>query len=471
MRHETWSNRRGRVWTPYARCNTFGTMPICPYCETQTETPLTPCPSGDGFYTIDEEDWRACRGEPLLGWPVAGRFVVTNLIGRGSMARVFRARQIQLNRDVALKLFDSAALQHELLPQGDRAEAIEIAKERFEREAQVLAQISHPNCVTLYDYGVSADGRFLFIAMEFVQGLSLRQAVNRGLKFGAIVEIAQQVLLALREAHALGIVHRDLKPENIILSVRFGTEEQVVKVVDFGIAKMLTNTEESRTMVGMLFGTPAYMSPEQCRGETETVTKASDIYALGCVLFELVTGRLPFNATTPQEMVRMHLECPPPEAIARHGMEIPETFKGFLKTCMQKDPAARFPDAHAALVALDEIVGSTPGLSSTSGYMRRRAAASQPSGSKVVVPKDQIRGDQIAPPSRETAAAVSATVPKRSQQSQDPTLGITDTHPPGTLPSLHANAKLTAVLVVGFIAVILFCVVLLYFIWFRIVGP
>ncbi len=446
-------------------------MAICPYCETHSETQLELCPSGDGFYTIDEKDWQSCRGEPLLGWPVAGRFVVTALIGRGSMARVFRARQLQLNRDVALKLFDSASLQHELLPAGDLDQAIALAKQRFEREAQVLAQISHPNCVTLYDYGVSSDGRFLYIAMEFVQGLSLRHAVNRGLKFDAIIEIAQQILLALREAHGLEIVHRDLKPENIILSMRVGTEEQVVKVVDFGIAKMLSGEQESRTMAGTLFGTPAYMSPEQCRGETDTVTAASDIYSLGCVLYEIVCGRLPHPAQTPQEMVRMHIMDPPAEVVPRAGLEIPPEFAAFLVRCMQKKPADRFPNAHAALVALDEFVGTAMSSGpSTSEYMRRRAASAQSRTARVSVPKDQIRGDQIVPP----VVQSSVPPPRMTQRSQEPALSITDTHPPGSLsltPAQGGQRSLKILMVLGVLAVFTFCAVLLYFIWYRIVGP
>ncbi len=445
-------------------------MPICPYCETHTETPLELCPTGDGFYSIEEKDWQGCRGEPLLGWPVAGRFVVTAMVGRGSMASVFRARQLQLNRDVALKLFDSASLQHELLPSGDLDQAITLAKQRFEREAQVLAQISHPNCVTLYDYGVSSDGRFLYIAMEFVQGLSLRHAVNRGLKFDSIIEIAQQILLALREAHGLEIVHRDLKPENIILSMRVGTEEQVVKVVDFGIAKMLSGEQESRTMAGTLFGTPAYMSPEQCRGETDTVTAASDIYSLGCVLYEIVCGKLPYPAQTPQEMVRMHIMDAPAKVVPRPGLEIPPEFSAFLTKCMQKAPADRFPDAHAALVALDEFVGTMSSGPSTSEYMRRRAASTQGRGARVSVPKDQIRGDQIVPPVIES----SAPPPRMNQRSQEPALSITDTHPPGTLSMSSQGGRqrgLNVLMILGFLAVLVFCAALLYFIWYRIIGP
>ncbi len=444
-------------------------MPICPYCETHTETLLELCPSGDGFYSIDEKDWQGCRGEPLLGWPVAGRFVVTAMVGRGSMASVFRARQLQLNRDVALKLFDSASLQHELLPSGDLDQAITLAKQRFEREAQVLAQISHPNCVTLYDYGVSSDGRFLYIAMEFVQGLTLRQAVNRGLKFDSIVEIAQQILLALREAHGLEIVHRDLKPENIILSMRVGTEEQVVKVVDFGIAKMLSGEQESRTMAGTLFGTPAYMSPEQCRGETDTVTAASDIYSLGCVLYEIVCGKLPHPAQTPQEMVRMHIMDPPALVVPRAGLEIPPEFSAFLTKCMQKDPADRFSDAHTALVALDEFVGTMSSGPSTSEYMRRHAASAQARTTRVSVPKDQIRGDQIVPPVVES----SVPPPRMNQRSQEPALSITDTHPPGslTMSSGGRQRSLNVLMTLGFLAVLIFCAALLYFIWYRIIGP
>lgn len=445
-------------------------MAICPYCETRTESALMPCPSNDGFYTIEEKDWHDSRGEPLLGWPVAGRFIVTALVGRGSMARVFRARQLQLNRDIALKLFDSAALQHELMQPGDREAAINVAKERFEREAQVLAQISHPNCVTMYDYGVSADGRYLYIAMEFVQGLSLRQAVNRRLKFEAIAEIAQQVLLALREAHALEIVHRDLKPENIILSVRPGSEEQVVKVVDFGIAKMLSGPQESRTMAGTLFGTPAYMSPEQCRGETDTVGPSSDIYSLGCVLYELVSGELPFRAQTPQEMVRMHIMDQPPRVPPRHGLEMPPAFGDFLLRCMAKKPEDRYTDAQEAIIALDEIMGANQGGSSTSEYMRRRAAAAHARPAKVTVPKDQIRGDQIEPPVVDQPQVSR----RKTQQSQDPELSITDTHPPGTLSAPGLSMRPTGqqiILLLVFGLVLALCLLLFYFIWTQTVGP
>lgn len=430
---------------------------------------------GDGYYTLNEDDIRANRDEPLVGWPVAGRFVVTGLLGRGTMARVFRARQLEVDRDVALKIFSRDSLIKENLSRDDQEEAAQMAKERFVQEARVLAKLQHPNCVTLYDFGVGKNEEFLFIAMELVQGISLRTAANRRLKFPAILEIAQQILLALREAHGVGIVHRDLKPENIILSFRPGSEEQVVKVVDFGIARMLGTTTDGHTLVGTLFGTPAYMSPEQCRGETSTIRAHSDIYSLGCILYELVCGKLPYAASTPQEMVRQHLQAPPPEVVVRAGLRVPFEFVDFVSKCLQKDPADRFASAHEALQALSSCTPEADAAGSTASHMRRAVlSGSAQSPARVTVPQDKVRGDILDTPRVEISdASVKApSVSNARQQSASGPSSVYETHPPGTLKAGLGNgaSKMLVLLLVGFVLIVIVCVGALFFVYSRLQG-
>ncbi len=448
-------------------------MAICPHCKTRTDAAFQMCPTRDGYFTVPDEDYSAYSDEALLGRAVGGRFVVHQLLGRGSMARVFKARQLKIDRDVALKIFDAENLKHEVMPTGTEQDAVELAEHRFETEARVLAKLDHPNCVTLYDYGVADEGRFLYIAMENVQGMSLRTAINRGLKFNAISEITQQVLLALREAHALQIVHRDLKPENIILSLRFSTEEPVVKVVDFGIAKMLNPLEPDKTVAGTLFGTPAYMSPEQCRGDVKAVGAHSDIYAFGCILYEMITGELPFPGRTPQEMLRMHQEEELPEIRPRPGLAVSDGMKAFVRACTAKEPEARFPRGELALAAFKKVLDPAwDGDISTSDLMIDRALqAGSPRGARVVVPQNRIRGDSIAPP---LVAAEPHVESQNSIQVEEFESEQTRMHP---LPDAQSVSKgqnsptsKTALLLLFLFVVLAFTVVAFYFIFAMIVG-
>ncbi len=361
-------------------------MAICPHCETTGAEPYEPCPSGDGYFLIDDDAYRSQRGDPWLGRRLDGRFIITSLLGKGSMSRVYEAYQGQVERTVAIKLLevDKIAAGEETRGPDDR--------DRFIREARVLAKLAHPNCVTLYDFGYDDAGEYLYIAMEHVAGISLRRAVRRGIKFEALVEVVRQVLEALREAHALDIVHRDLKPENVILSYRQTSDEQIVKVLDFGIAKLLGSNSVEKTRAGLLFGTPAYMSPEQCRGDT-SITPASDIYSLGCIVFELLTGHLPFDAERPRELVRQHQYEPVPPMVIRRGIDPPEGLQEFVETCLSKEPGDRYSDAAAALAAFEDVVGGTArsgrlasGLENIDGERRR-----------VAVPDSRISGNQLDP--------------------------------------------------------------------------
>lgn len=344
-------------------------MPVCPHCRTEHAELFVPCSKQDGFYTIEESEARAYHGDPLMGVLVSGRYIICSVIGHGSIGRVYKAHQLGIERPVVLKIFKLEHIldeQQGFTPGLTIQEAREDAQDRFIREARVLGQITHPNCVTIYDFGAADDGSFLYIAMEFVAGISMRQAIKRGLRADATLDIMRQILMALRDAHAIGVIHRDLKPENIILSFRKESQEAVVKVLDFGIAKLLHREQQTNT--GMLFGTPAYMSPEQCRGESDRVSPASDIYSLGCMFYELVCGRLPFESRVPQQMILMHLDEPVPTVTPREGMELPEGLDAFITRCLSKAPSDRFANAKLALDQLDRLL--TP-----EHQLRFRAAA------------------------------------------------------------------------------------------------
>ncbi|QDG54685.1 serine/threonine protein kinase [Persicimonas caeni] len=381
-------------------------MPICPHCETACESLLAPCPTGDGYYCVDDKEYAAYSDDALLGQRIADRFIVSSVLGRGSMGKVYKALQDQVDRDVALKVFRPETLVKRSLGRSGTAKEKEAARARFVQEAKVLGQLSHPNCVTVYDFGMGKDEDYLYMAMEFVGGVSLREAVNRGLKFEAIVEITRQILRALREAHSLGIVHRDLKPENIVLSYRFNTGEHVVKVLDFGIAKLLGADAESYTRAGALFGTPAYMSPEQCRGEVDTIGPQVDIYALGCILYEMICRQLPFMAQVPQQMVRLHQEAEIPPLNPRKGINVPDGVEEFIHKCLAKDRGDRYADADEALMAFEQILAKagesgagsldSGGLGSMAKTIQKRSGTTHGARS-VIVPKDNVSGDVLDP--------------------------------------------------------------------------
>lgn len=380
-------------------------MPICPHCESTCETLLAPCPNDDGYFCVDETEYAAYGDDVLLGQRIAERFIVSSVLGRGSMGKVYKARQDQVDRDVALKVFRSETLVKRSLGRAGTEKEREAARARFVLEARVLGQLSHPNCVTVYDFGMGKDEDFLYMAMEFVGGVSLREAINRGLKFEAIVEISRQILLGLREAHTLGIVHRDLKPENIVLSYRFNTGDHVVKVLDFGIAKLLQPDAESHTRAGALFGTPAYMSPEQCRGEVDTIGPQVDVYAMGCILYEMICGQLPYLAQLPQQMVRLHQEADIPGLAPRKGMDPPEGMQAFIQRCLAKDHKERFADADEALAVFEEILTASgqsgtgldsQGLGGMASTIQKRSGTTRGARS-VIVPKDNVSGDVLDP--------------------------------------------------------------------------
>ena len=268
----------------------------------------------------------------FIGRQVAGRYRILDKLGEGGMGAVYRAEQISLKRTVALKVLKSELSAEPGLVR------------RFNAEAELAAKLNHPNTVTLYDFGQDVDGS-LFIAMEFLEGRSLRELLLKEgpLPAARALAITDQVCASLSDAHGRGIVHRDLKPDNVML-VQIGKRSDVVRVLDFGIAKLRDEqgdiTAMPMTRAGDLLGTPQYMAPEQIRGEK--VDARTDVYALGAMLYEMVTGRLPFEGPSLMAILSKHLtELPVPPDLRRPDLAIPPPLCRVIMDSLQKDPAAR----------------------------------------------------------------------------------------------------------------------------------
>jgi serine/threonine-protein kinase len=255
-----------------------------------------------------------------------GRYELHRRLGRGGMAEVFLARDLLLDRPVAVKM---------LFPEFARDASF---VERFRREATAAANLNHPNIVGVFDWGEAQDT--YFIVMEYIEGRSLSEILSAEgpLHPDRVADIGSDVAAALGFAHRNGVVHRDVKPGNVMV-----TPTGLVKVADFGIARAITaSNDEDLTQVGTVMGTAAYFSPEQARGES--VDPRSDIYSLGCVLYELVVGRAPFAGDSPVAIAYKHVhESPVPPR--HHNIELPQALEAIILKCLAKNPVNRYPSA------------------------------------------------------------------------------------------------------------------------------
>lgn len=251
------------------------------------------------------------------------------------MGTVYEGRQIQFNRVVAIKVLSTAHLSDEQV------------FARFEREARSIARVNHPNVVKLIDSGFEAGNSIAYIVMEYVKGIELSNIPASELSGQFIAHIAYQVLNALAEAHAMNVIHRDLKPDNIMITNENG-DPHFVKVLDFGLAAL---TDRAKiTMSGQALGTPWYMSPEQATASA--VSFSSDIYSLGCILYELATSKPPFPGNRPFNVMMQHVNAQVPPMITRPEAEISADMVGFILRCLEKQPQNRYQTANEALSAL-----------------------------------------------------------------------------------------------------------------------
>jgi serine/threonine-protein kinase len=280
-----------------------------------------------------------------------GSYHLEKLLGRGGMGEVWRASHRRLARPAAIKLIRPEALATD-------AALAEVAVARFEREAQIIASLQSPHTIALYDFGTTEDGT-LFYVMELLDGIDLEALVRR---FGPLpaertVHLLRQVCASLAEAHRHGVVHRDIKPANIYLCRR-GIEHDVVKVLDFGLAKHTVPSEEAEatisTRANAIPGTPHYMAPELVQGQC-TVDGRSDLYALGCVAFWLLTGRVVFEAATITAAIIAHVQREPVPPSAVSELPVPGALDRIVLDCLAKDPASRPQTSEELAARLDTV--------------------------------------------------------------------------------------------------------------------
>jgi len=292
-------------------------------------------------------------GRDIMG----GQFRVLQRIGSGGMGSVYRCEEPAMGREVAIKIL------HPRLK--GRADLVS----RFRREARAMSQLAHPNTARVFMYGELPEDGSLYIVMEMLEGKNLNQTVRKGGPMEAVraVPILVQVCQALHEAHQLGIVHRDLKPENIFICNQAGMVDYP-KVLDFGLAKVTEQQMRPGSLIltqeGMVFGTPEFMSPEQARGQT--LDARSDIYSLAVILYEVLTGKLPFDAKTPMEFVGKHVMAEPIALNQRiEGRTFATGLEAAIGRALGKNPDDRYQTAIAFAAALSPFATAAASTVST----------------------------------------------------------------------------------------------------------
>lgn len=276
----------------------------------------------------------------LVGTTISGRYEVRGVLGHGSMSAVFWGRHKTLGNDLAIKvLHPQVSLDRE-------------TSTRFDREAKVASVLEHPNCCRVTDFGRTSHG-VRYMVMPMLRGQDLRTVLEKGrLEPEVAVNYAMQILRGLKHAHDHGVVHRDIKPENIIL-VKGPDGKPLVKITDFGITKIIRGegADEELTSVGMIPGTPDYMSPEHAKARE--LDGRSDLYSLGLVLHEMLSGKQTFYHENPHELMRMQVydKAPPLPPYLRFPLEL----RRCVAKLLQKDPEQRYPNASSALEVLDGI--------------------------------------------------------------------------------------------------------------------
>ena len=319
-------------------------MPVCTKCGTAYGSTVRICVRDGTPLVADRADDR------YLGTLLDGKYRIDAFINAGGMGSLYRALHVMLDKTVAVKV-----IRNELVT-SDEVVA------RFQREARAASNLEHPNIVSVYDLGQTPDGT-LYIAMEFIDGPSLKEVIRRDgpLTPRDTIDILRQVAGALSSAHRKQIVHRDLKSDNLMLETEDG--RRVVKLVDFGIAKTFDDSTQL-TAAGYMLGTPNYMSPEQAAGKP--VDHRTDLYSLGVILYEMLTGKVPFGDTALTSLlVKLATEVPPPPSARRPDGHVPPALDAVAMRCLEKEPERRFQSADEFAIALDNAAAEIDGVAAT----------------------------------------------------------------------------------------------------------
>lgn len=364
---------------------------LCPNCGRRYDSAALFCQKDGARLHLTEE-----RFDPYIGQTLLDQFKIEEKIGAGGMGSVYRARQTTLHRDVAIKI-----LHPELADNRD-------AVRRFKREARVCTALDHPNVVRVFLFGQLKDGS-LYIVMEYLEGRSLLEVIRRdgALPVHRALHIATQICDGVGEAHTQGVVHRDIKPENVVLVTK-QRDPDVAKVLDFGIARVLYGDDVTQaTQSGLVFGTARYISPEGAAGEPTDAR--SDVYSLGILTYQLLSGVTPFDAPSPVAMLMKHIHADPPHLLSQsRAAHVPESVADVVMRALAKNPEGRYDDGYDLGEALRAAAES-------SGFEVFGRRAARPS---------------IGPPSEPgvrrgpaSAAAITPTPPMtRPAQVESPTL-------------------------------------------------
>lgn len=301
---------------------------LCLTCNAEFDGSYVACP-------VDGSPLARLSEDTLEGGIFADRYEIVARLGGGGMSTVYKARHTHMDKIVAIKVLQTNV--------GNTAESIK----RFQLEAKATSKLEHPNVISIFDFGVSEDGR-PYMVMEYLEGISLSDLLDKKgrLPVNGLKEIFVPVCLGLVHAHQNGIVHRDLKPGNIMLARTAGGGVNV-KIVDFGLAK-LVNSEQKLTQTGETFGSPLYMSPEQCLGKQ--LDQRADIYSLGCVLFECLTGQPPFIGASVIDTFNKHLRDAPP--VFPPDLKVPNQLQQLIYCCLAKDKNGRPASAQELIATL-----------------------------------------------------------------------------------------------------------------------
>jgi eukaryotic-like serine/threonine-protein kinase len=412
----------------------------CPRCGRRFSNDVLVCPADQTPLQADATI-ADVPIDPLLRRVFDEKYQLIERLGGGGMGTVYRGTHLFIDKPVAIKVLSQRFV-------GD-----DTAQQRFRREARAAGRMQHPNAVSVTDFGATTDG-YLYIVMELLEGHTLRDVLLRDgpLDTARAVSIMLQTCAAVAAAHDAGLIHRDLKPANIFIAQRPDTLA-VVKVLDFGVAKFAVEEQadddyETLTQVGALIGTPRYMSPEQCSG-SGPVTAASDVYSLGIILYEMLSGAPPFNAETPLAIVFRQVSAPPPPL----PESVPERLRAIVERALAKDPLKRFASAEELrqeLLSAAEALGlEYAGSKATPLTLKalRDSGAESPSGS-LVIDLERLRQVQAASQAREGNGANSDLASPARREISRLNIGVTET-PKRKRKDLIVAAVILAVLILG----------------------
>ncbi|HZE62852.1 MAG TPA: protein kinase [Pyrinomonadaceae bacterium] len=362
----------------------------CPICGRHYSSDFEICPEDQSPLQADTTNAEAPPTDPMLGHTLDDKYRLDAQLGVGGMGTVYRARHLLIDRPVAVKVLNPRFVEDEA------------ARTRFQREARAAGRLQHTNAVTVTDFGQTEDG-YVYIVMELLEGRTLRDilAKEAPLEAARSVSLMLQVSAAVAAAHEAGIIHRDLKPANIFI-VQRAEVPSLVKVLDFGIAKLAAESLEedevkTLTQVGAMIGTPRYMSPEQCDGAE--LTPAADVYSLGVILYEMLTGTVPFSGSTPLAIAMKHTsELPrrPREFVA----SIPAALEDVILHALEKRPQDRPANAavfRQELLTTAERLGlEHASITSSPNIEALRSAGMESPSGRLVIDISKLRESRAA---------------------------------------------------------------------------